>query len=61
MARIVGGPFMEQEGQVVSIKNKTVKILLPSLGFQMYVEIETSRIQIIRENVSRYKQELWAH
>ena len=61
LARIVGGPFMEQEGQVVSIKNKTVKILLPSLGYQMYVEIETSRIQIIRENVSRYKQELWAH
>ena len=61
LARIIGGPFMEQEGQVVSIKNKTVKILLPSLGYLMYVEIETSRIQIIRETASQYRQQLWAH
>ncbi len=61
LARIISGPFMEQEGQVVSIKNKTVKILLPSLGYLMYVEIETARIQIIRENVSQYNQELWVH
>jgi transcription antitermination factor NusG len=61
LARIIGGPFMEQEGQVVSIKNKTVKILLPSLGYLMYVEIETARIQIIRENASQYRQELGVH
>ena len=61
LARIIGGPFMEQEGQVVSIKNKTVKILLPSLGYLMYVEIETARIQIIRETASQYRQQLWAH
>jgi transcription antitermination factor NusG len=61
LARIISGPFMEQEGQVVSIKNKKVKILLPSLGYLMYVEIETARIQIIRENASQSRQELWAH
>jgi transcription antitermination factor NusG len=61
LARIIGGPFMEQEGQVVSIKNKTVKILLPSLGYLMYVEIETARIQIIRETASQHRQQLWAH
>jgi transcription antitermination factor NusG len=61
LARIIGGPFMEQEGQVVSIKNKTVKILLPSLGYLMYVEIETARIQIIRENASQYRHGLWVH
>ena len=61
LARIIGGPFMEQEGQIVSIKNKTVKILLPSLGYLMYVEIETSKIKIIRENVSQQRQELWVH
>jgi transcription antitermination factor NusG len=61
LARIIGGPFMEQEGQVVSIKNKTVKILLPSLGYLMYVEIETARIQIIRETASQSRLQLWAH
>src|SRR5665213_3052426 len=30
IVRIVTGPFMEQEGQVISVKSKTVKIMLPS-------------------------------
>src|SRR5574338_738083 len=38
--RILGGPLMEMEGQVLSIKNKTVKVLLPSLGYMMYAEVE---------------------
>jgi transcription antitermination factor NusG len=48
--RIEAGPFMEQEGTVVSFKNKHVKILLPSLGYLMHVEIETANVKIIREN-----------
>jgi transcription antitermination factor NusG len=50
--RVASGPFMEQEGKIVSIKNKTVKIMLPSLGYLMYVEIETAKVKIIRETVS---------
>lgn len=45
--RVVGGPFMEQEGQVVSIKNKSVKVMLPSLGYLMYVELEAAKVKII--------------
>lgn len=44
--RILGGPLMEMEGQVVSIKNKSVKVALPSLGYMMYAEVETSNLEI---------------
>ncbi|HEY2720982.1 MAG TPA: UpxY family transcription antiterminator [Chitinophagaceae bacterium] len=46
--RIVSGPLMELEGQVLSIKNKTVKIMLPSLGYMMYAEVETANVEIIQ-------------
>ena len=60
MVRVIAGPFMEQEGKVVSFKNKAVKIMLPSLGYLMHVEIETANIKIIRENNYR-KNLLMAH
>lgn len=53
VVRVVAGPFMEQEGKVVSFKNKSVKIMLPSLGYLMYVEIESVNVKIIHEKASR--------
>ncbi|MBS1620178.1 MAG: UpxY family transcription antiterminator [Bacteroidetes bacterium] len=44
--KILGGPLMEMEGQVLSIKNKTIKVALPSLGYLMYAEIEASNVEI---------------
>src|ERR1700729_4090597 len=38
--RVINGPLMEQQGQVVSFKNKSIKIQLPSLGYMMYAEID---------------------
>ena len=32
IVRVIGGPLVSQKGQVVSVKNKTVKVILPSLG-----------------------------
>jgi transcription antitermination factor NusG len=58
LVRVAAGPFMEQEGKIVSVKNKTVKIMLPSLGYLMYVEIETAKIKIIRENISQEREQL---
>lgn len=43
---IVCGAFMDKKGLVVSMKNKYVKILLPSLGYLMYAEVKTSDIEI---------------
>lgn len=49
--RITDGPLMEREGDVVEVKNKSVKLLLPSLGYTMIAEVEMGRIEII--NVSQ--------
>ena len=58
LVRIASGPFMEQEGKIVSIKNKTVKVMLPSLGYLMYVEIETAKVKIIRQTASEGLEQL---
>lgn len=42
--RIVSGPLMMMEGDVVEVKHKTVKVLLPSLGFAMTAEIEKENL-----------------
>jgi transcription antitermination factor NusG len=47
--RILSGPFMEQEGYVISIKNKAVRIMLPSLGYWMHAEIESNNVKVIYE------------
>jgi transcription antitermination factor NusG len=59
IVKVVAGPFMEQEGQIISVRNKTVKIMLPSLGYLMYVEIETAKVKIIRENNSQRQEQLF--
>ena len=53
--KIVGGPFMEQEGNVISIKNKSVKVMLPSLGYWMHAETEITNVTIIKENIFSHK------
>jgi len=49
--RILGGPLMEYEGQVLSTKNKTLKIFLPSMGYLMYAEIESSNVEVIAKTI----------
>ena len=50
--RIVSGALLAQEGHVVSVKNKRVKVLLPSLGYLMSAEVEAARIEVIRERMA---------
>lgn len=45
--RVVGGPLMLREGSVLEVKHKTVKILLPSLGYSLVAEVAKSNIEII--------------
>jgi len=42
--RIVSGPLMTLEGDVLEVKHKTVKVLLPSLGFSMTAEIDKANL-----------------
>ncbi|MEJ7768089.1 MAG: UpxY family transcription antiterminator [Chitinophagaceae bacterium] len=43
--RIIGGPLMLREGNVLEVKNKTVKVLLPSLGYTLVAEIEKANLE----------------
>jgi len=53
--RITGGPLGGKEGDVIEIKNKTVKVYLPSLGYQLTAEIEKTNITILEKfKVSHY-------
>jgi len=52
--RITRGALMEYEGQVIDIKNSTVKVILPSLGYMMVAEVEKKNIKVI-SNDELYK------
>lgn len=57
MVRITNGPLMDHEGEIISVSNKTVKILLPSLGYTMIAEIETINIEVIeRDKLNKSKK-----
>ena len=38
---------VEQEGSLMTVKNKKVNVVLPSLGYIMTAEVETSNVRII--------------
>ncbi|HTL08796.1 MAG TPA: UpxY family transcription antiterminator [Chitinophagaceae bacterium] len=62
IVRVIGGPLVTQKGQVLSVKNKTVKVILPSLGYMMHAEVETSNVEIIsKETGSYFKKQQWLY
>ena len=52
--RILGGPLMDQEGSIVSISNKLVKVALPSLGYMMVAQVEKQNVKVIIKNSDNY-------
>jgi transcription antitermination factor NusG len=49
--RVLSGPLMDLEGKVLSIANNTIKITLPSLGYMMFAELETSNVEVMSSAV----------
>jgi transcription antitermination factor NusG len=47
---VLNGPLMNKEGDVLEVNNKSVKVLLPSLGYMMVAYIEKQNVKIIRNN-----------
>jgi transcription antitermination factor NusG len=45
--KILKGPFSEMEGSILSLKKKSLKILLPSLGYFMTAEVEIDSVSKI--------------
>jgi transcription antitermination factor NusG len=56
MVRVIGGPLMEQEGQVIAVKNKTIRLVLPSLGYMMSAEVETANVEVISKTMDYNKR-----
>jgi len=52
--KIIDGPFKLWEGSVTEIRPKSVKVLLPSLGYALVAEIPKSRIEVISVNTHSY-------
>ena len=52
--RVMSGPLMEIEGNIVGIKARTIKVSLPSLGYMLQAEVEKDNVKIITPGVSRY-------
>lgn len=52
--RITDGLLVHREGEVLEVKNKTVKLLLPSLGYTMVAEISKEKIEVLNYTKSIY-------
>jgi transcription antitermination factor NusG len=45
--QIVSGPLKSREGKVLEVYSKTVKVLLPSLGYALVAQLEKSSLEVI--------------
>lgn len=52
LVQVIGGALMNYEGKVASVMTKTVKVLLPSLGYMIVAEVEKINIKLLGD----YKQ-----
>lgn len=43
--RVLSGPLMLREGNVLEVKNKTVKVMLPTLGYTLVAELDKGNIE----------------
>ena len=48
--RVIKGPLMEYEGNVIAVKSKTVKIALPTLGYMMIAEVDKTSIKLVTQD-----------
>jgi len=52
--RITDGVLVHREGEVLEVKNKTVKVFLPSLGYTMVAEVAKDKIEVLNYTQSVY-------
>ncbi len=48
--RILRGPLMENKGTILMVKNKHVKVLLPSLGYIITVEVKKEDVELVSQS-----------
>ncbi len=42
--RVLSGPLMDQEGKVIEVKNKLVKVAIDSLGYILVADIDKGKL-----------------
>lgn len=47
--RVMSGALMNLEGKIAGVMTKTVKVILPSLGYMMMAEVETINVKLLNE------------
>ena len=47
--RVIAGPMMDQEGKILDIKNKTVKLCIDSLGYMLIAYIDKSKLISVQQ------------
>ena len=46
--RIINGPLMEYEGNILSVKKNKVKVSLPSLGYMIVAEVDKTNVEVLK-------------
>jgi transcription antitermination factor NusG len=49
LVQVISGALMNYEGKVASVMTKTVKVVLPSLGYMMLAEVEKINVKLLRD------------
>jgi transcription antitermination factor NusG len=47
---VTAGPFMDQEGKIIDIKNKTARVLIESLGYILVAQIDKTKLVPVSQN-----------
>jgi transcription antitermination factor NusG len=46
--KIISGPLLHQEGTVVEVRQKVVKVLLPTLGYALVANVEREAVEVVK-------------
>ena len=46
--KIIAGPLMDQEGQVLEVKNKKAKVAIDSLGYVLVASVEKTKLASVK-------------
>jgi len=48
--KVMAGPFMDKEGQVIEVKSKSAKIIIESLGYLLLADIDKNKLLPVQSN-----------
>jgi transcription antitermination factor NusG len=49
MVQILNGPLMNREGVVLEVYPKTIKLAIPSLGYNLVAQVEKANVEVLRK------------